>query len=103
MVVPASKRADLKKLAEIFDEKKLSFASGEVLMEKLGLEPGSVSPFGLLNDEEQEVEVFIDKDLYEADIVNFHPNINTASVEIQREMFHKYLDGLPHKINVIEV
>src|SRR3990167_8246235 len=49
-VLPAEKRADLKQIGEIVGEKRVSFANAEALKEKLGLEPGAVSPFGLLND-----------------------------------------------------
>ena len=73
----------------------------EGLKDKLGLEAGSVSPFGLLNDTAEEVEVFIDKEIYNADIVNFHPNRNTASIELPNEMFHKFLETLGHEIQII--
>jgi Ala-tRNA(Pro) deacylase len=62
-----------------------------MLMQTMWLEPGSVSPFGLINNENKDVEVYIDKQVYDADIVNFHPNINTASLSLTSEMFHKYL------------
>lgn len=101
--LPAHKRADLKQVAKIVGEPKVSFANPEQLMEKLGLEPGSVSPFGLLNDINHEVKYYIDKEITQSDLVNFHPNRNTASLELTREMFHKYLELIPHKINVIEL
>lgn len=101
VVLPAKKRADLKQIAQTVGEKKVSFASAEALQEKLQLTPGSVSPFGLINDPQAQVEVFIDQEIYDAEIVNFHPNINTASLELTKEMFHKYLETLPHKIQVV--
>ena len=48
VVLPAAKRADLKKVAEMVGERRISFANADILREKLGLEPGSVSPFGLI-------------------------------------------------------
>lgn len=101
--IPAAKRADLKQISKLVGEPKLSFGRPEQLMDKLGLEPGSVSPFGLLNDQGCEVEVYIDKEIHDADIVNFHPNRNTASLELTQDMFHKYLDSLPHQINIVEL
>lgn len=103
VILPAHKKADLKKIGEIVNDKKISFANEQALMEKLGLYPGAVSPFGLLNDKNSEVRVYIDRDMYEATVVNFHPNRNTASVELTKAMFHKFLQTLPHKIEVIEI
>ena len=103
VILPAVKRADLKVIAKIVSEPKVSFASPEALKEKLSLEPGSVSPFGLLNDVNHEVEVYVDKEMYNADIVNFHPNRNTASLELTGEMFRKYLEIINNKTQVIEV
>jgi Ala-tRNA(Pro) deacylase len=103
VILDASKRADLKKLGEIFAAKRLSFANEVELKEKLGLEPGSVSLFGILNDKKKEVELYIDSDFYDESVVNFHPNRNTASVELSREMLKKVLDCLEHKSNIVEI
>ncbi len=103
LVMPAAKRADLKKFAEVVSEKRVSFASAEVVREKLGLEPGSVSPFGLINDTNQEMNMFIDREVYDAPIVGFHPNINDATLELTQEMFHTYLQSLDHVTNVVDL
>ncbi len=103
VVLPAKKRTELKKFGAIVEEKKISFASAEALLEKLGLEPGAVSPFGLLNDKNNEVEVYVDKDVYDADIVSFHPNRNTATLELTGEMFHKFLQSIDNEVNVVEL
>lgn len=58
-VLESSKKVDLKALTEKLGEKKLGFASPERMKRILGLEPGSVSPFGLVNDEEREVVVLV--------------------------------------------
>lgn len=102
-IMPASKKADLKRICEIVAEKKLSFASPEGLRQKLGVGPGAVSPFGLLNDKQAEVEVYIDEEVYYAAIVSFHPNRNTASLELTREMFHKFLNTLANKIKIVKL
>jgi Ala-tRNA(Pro) deacylase len=71
---------------------KLSFASDLRLKKHLGVEPGSVSPFGLINDTEHNVHLFIDEKLNEFDRLAFHPNINTASLVVSKSDFLKFLD-----------
>ncbi|MBW7848007.1 MAG: prolyl-tRNA synthetase associated domain-containing protein [Bacteroidales bacterium] len=71
---------------------KLSFASPERMQKHLGLKPGSVSPFGLINDKEQHVHVFIDENLLKAPRLSFHPNDNTASLSIATTDFIRFLD-----------
>lgn len=73
---------------------KLSFASPERMMKYLGLEPGSVSPFGLINDEESHVHLFLDETLQSAATLSFHPNDCRATVVIERGEFERYLATL---------
>lgn len=70
---------------------KLSFASDQRLKKYLGLEPGSVSPFGLINDNEKHVHLFIDEKLKESDRLAFHPNVNTATIIVSKSDFLKFL------------
>ncbi len=70
---------------------KLSFASEQRMMKYLGLRPGSVSPFGLINDTGNEVYLFLDRNLSEAPFLSFHPNDNTGTVVISRDGFLKFL------------
>lgn len=73
------KRLDIKKFQEDYQTKRLSFVSENDLMRVLGLIPGSVTPFGLLNDSEAMVKFYIDKDFVDG-IIGVHPNDNTATV-----------------------
>jgi Ala-tRNA(Pro) deacylase len=91
VILEASKVADLKSLNRLLGEDRLSFASEQRLMKYLGLETGAVSAFGLINDGENRVNVVIDNDLKEAEAVNFHPNVNTATVGISFPDFEKFL------------
>jgi len=91
VILEAAKAADLKSLRYKLGEDRLSFASPERLKRNLDLEPGSVSPFGLINDHENKVQVVIDKDLKDAEEVNFHPNVNTATLGISFSDFEKFL------------
>jgi len=72
---------------------KLSFASPERMEKYLGLEPGSVSPFGLINDTEQHVILFLDENLRKAPSLSFHPNDCRGTVVISQEMFARYLEA----------
>src|SRR6476646_3347868 len=80
VILMHNKRADLRVIADQIGDGKLSFASPERLMTHLGVTPGSVSPFGLINDAEHHVRVFLDRDLKSATRISFHPNINTVTV-----------------------
>ena len=71
---------------------KLSFASDHRLKKYLGLEPGSVSPFGLINDAEKNVHLFIDEKLKGCERLTFHPNDNRASLVISKYDFLRFLD-----------
>ena len=80
VVIREDKRADLKSLGEKIGAGRLSFASEERLEKYLGLKKGSVTPFGILNDENRAVEVIFDEDFHKAGVIGVHPNDNTASV-----------------------
>ena len=85
--------ADLRHLVKVIGDDRLSFGSPERLMARLGLTPGSVSPFGLLNDSTHAVRVIVDADLKRAERLIFHPNINTASLTILRADFERFLES----------
>jgi Ala-tRNA(Pro) deacylase len=83
---------DIHDLEKRLRQGKLTFASDQRLMKYLGLTPGSVSPFGLINDHEKHVHLFIDEKLKESDRLAFHPNINTATLVISLSDFIRFLD-----------
>jgi len=83
---------DIHDLEKRLKQGKLSFASDHRLKKYLGVEPGSVSPFGLINDIENHVHLFIDEKLRQFDRLAFHPNLNTASIVISGEDFIKFLN-----------
>lgn len=91
VILGIEKEADLRHLVKVIGDDRLSFGSPERLMTHLGLTPGSVSPFGLLNDSAHGVRVIVDGDLKNADRLIFHPNINTASLTISRIDFERFL------------
>lgn len=102
IVVETNKMLDLKRLTQALEETPLSFASPERLLKYLGLTPGSVSPFGLMNDVNKEVIVVIDNDLMHYEQLSFHPNINTATLELSRADFKKFLQWSRQKVMTID-
>ena len=91
VIAAVDKAVDLKRLNAMLGEDRLSFASPERLKRWLGLEPGSVSPFGLINDATHGVEVVCDESLKSSAGLGFHPNVNTATLEIALADFEKFL------------
>ena len=97
VIMPSYKNVDMKKLNSLLNER-LSFASPERLIKYLGLEGGSVSPFGLINDHFQHVVVILDDAVMMSDKINFHPNINTATVTLTTGDFKRYLEECGNSI-----
>nr|WP_205842206.1 prolyl-tRNA synthetase associated domain-containing protein [Natranaerobius trueperi] len=103
VILTSEKVVDLKKLASQIDSSRLSFASARRLSKYLDLEQGSVSPFGLINDTENEVQVIIDQDVQNQDNITFHPNVNTESITISYNDFVKYLDWVGNKYCFLKI
>ena len=103
VVLEISKRADLRDLVKLVGDDRLSFGSPERLMAELGLTPGSVSPFGLLNDPDGSVRVLLDRDLRGAERLIFHPNINTASVVVSWADLEKFLATRSNVVRVVGI
>jgi Ala-tRNA(Pro) deacylase len=103
VVLTASKTADLKGVADQIGDGKLSFASPERLMTHLGLTPGSVSPFGLINDRAHAVRVVLDRDLKAASRLSFHPNINTVTFTVAAVDFARFLEACGNPVQHVTV
>lgn len=99
-IIPEDRKLDLKALGASIGDR-LKFGNERELKEILGLSPGSVSPFGLLNDREQRVELLIDKGVWESEFVSFHPNVNTETLEVPGEGFRKYVGLLRNRLRII--
>ena len=82
---------------------KLSFASDERLLKFMGLTPGSVTPFGLINDPEHHVHLFLDENLEKAQRVSFHPCINTASIIVRYDDLIHFLDWTESSYELIKL
>ncbi len=85
---------DLKRLHTVIGSARLSFGSAELMEAVLGVTPGSVTAFALINDVERQVTFVLDRLLAQADRVNFHPLVNTATTGVSREGFRQFLGAL---------
>ena len=92
VIIEHSRDLIIRDLEQRLKQGKLSFASDERMQKYLGLSPGSVSPFGLINDSDRHVHLFLDQNLRESTKISFHPCINTASLVIAFSDFEKFLN-----------
>jgi Ala-tRNA(Pro) deacylase len=103
VILPIEKEADLRVLVKVVGDDRLSFGSPERLMARLGLTPGSVSPFGLINDSSKSVRVIIDQDLRTEAHLIFHPNINTASVTVSFADLERFLASRGNPVRYVKL
>jgi len=96
-VMPGDKRADLNRLEKFLNAPRFSFGKPELLNEVMGLTPGSVTPFGLMNDAAKRITVILDSSMLESEMVNFHPLRNTASTTIASQDLVKFITALGYK------
>ena len=94
---------DIHDLEQRLHQGKLSFASPQRMDKYLGITPGSVSPFGLINDVENHVHLFLDENLQKYDLLSFHPNDNRATVVISKEEFLRYLQEVGNTFEFIQM
>ena len=94
---------NLKQFSKSIEAKNLSFANAEYLERFLGIKPGSVSPFALLNDQNNIVEFYLDEKLYNSEIINFHPLINTTTITIKTSEIIKFLLENNKKIHIFSL
>lgn len=93
LIAPHDKPVDLKKTARLIGSTRLSFAEADQMWTYLKLLPGAVSPFGLIHDLDHAIKVLLDEEIMSYDHINFHPNVNTATVSLRVEDFIKYLNA----------
>lgn len=87
ILVNGTKRIDLKQIGELTGIKKLTFCHEDDLEEVLGLTPGAVTPFGLLNDSDGRVQLIIDESLQDEELFAMHPCVNTVTIRMSNQDF----------------
>ena len=96
-----TQEVDLKEIKNyISAQGNLSFGSPEYLGEKLGVKPGSVSPYSLINNTDKDVNFFLDREILDFELCNFHPLINTKTIQMKTNDCLDFLKNLV-KVNII--
>ena len=103
VIVPADKRVDIKTLNTAIGSSRLSFGSANRLQKFLGVDPGSVTIFALVNDRDHRVEVIIDKSLWEQKAFQFHPLVNTSTLVVSNANLNRFLTLTGHEVKVLAV
>jgi Ala-tRNA(Pro) deacylase len=97
-----STQISLKALEPLLSCGRLSFGSEDRLMRALKVRPGSVTALALINDPDHGVKFILDKVLYEAEFVNFHPLVNTATTTLSQSDFRIFLKALKRNSLVVD-
>lgn len=104
VIVKGDKKIDLKLFREKTNTRPLSFASENELMEIMGLIPGAVTPFGILNDTECKVAVFIDEIFFDQPkLIGIHPNDNTATVWLKTDDLVSIIKNHGNQVHGIQI
>lgn len=94
---------DLKRLPGLIGSARLSFGRPELLLEVLGVEPGSVTPFALINDRERRVNVVLEAAMLRHDVLNYHPLVNSATMSIAAPDLVAFIRACGHEPRVVEL
>jgi Ala-tRNA(Pro) deacylase len=96
VVAMARQPVDLKALSDLLGLKRFSFGSAERLMRYLGVRPGAVTPFAVINDHEGMVSLALDSSLRDHAVWNFHPLLNSMTTSIRAEDMVRFLQAVDH-------
>ena len=97
LMLPGDKVFKTKDLSAQIGSSRLSFASGEYMVQLLDITPGSLSVLGLMNDRENKVQLLIDEELLEAETIGVHPCVNTSSLGVRmQDLLNSFLPAVHH-------
>ena len=103
LVMEDKKRLDMDLFKAIVGANKIRMASCESLMEKMLLPPGVVSPFGLLNNSDHDIQFFIDSEIAAEDRMCFHPNTNEKTIFLDTQDLIKFVKAIGYNVEFIEL
>jgi len=93
---------DIKKLPALIDSKKLSFGSADRLWEYLGVRPGSVCPYSIVNDTGGQVKICLDKSMMDHETLNFHPLLNTMTIGVKPADLVRFIESTGHEAHIVD-
>lgn len=94
---------DMKKLPDVIGSGRLSFGSPDRLWENLGVRPGSVCPYSVINNTDKNVPLILDAWMMEQERVNFHPLINTMTIGTSPDAIIKFVEHLGHPYHILDL
>ena len=94
LIMDDKKTLDMDLFKELVSANRIRMASLDSLVEKMNLPAGTVSPFGLLNNEEKDIHVYFDKDIISDDAMTFHPNTNEKTIFIKSKDLFRFLKSI---------
>ena len=103
VIMDDAKRLDMDVFKDIVEEKQIKMASAETLNNKMMLPPGVVSPFGLLNNEDKDIHVYVDQEIVSEERMSFHPNTNEKTIFVNTEDLFTFLKAIGYEPHVIEL
>ena len=103
VIMDDTKRLDMDVFKDIVEEKQIKMASAETLNDKMMLPPGVVSPFGLLNNEDKDIQVFFDQEIVSEERMSFHPNTNEKTIFVNTEDLFTFLKEIGYVSHVIKL
>lgn len=103
LVLQHATEVEIKKLPDIIGSDRLSFGSAERLWEYLGVRPGSVCPYSIINDTGNNVKICLDKSMMETDLVNYHPLVNTMTVGTTPQGLMRFIESCGHVPHIVDL
>jgi Ala-tRNA(Pro) deacylase len=103
VVALEDRKIDLKELPKRIGSGRLSFGKPELLLEVLGVHPGSVTPFALINDPDHQVNVVLDADMLQHEPLNYHPLHNEATTAISAADLKRFIEATGHTCNEVDL
>ncbi|MEE8824074.1 prolyl-tRNA editing protein ProX [Lentilactobacillus sunkii] len=103
LVMDDAKRLDFHEFQDLTDTKRIKMASSEALEEKMGLEPGVVSIFGLINNHEKDIHVYFDQAILDEKTMTFHPNVNTRTIFVASKDVLKFVKEMGYDYTILDL
>ena len=103
LIMDDAKRLDMDVFKDIVEEKQIKMASAETLNDKMMVPPGVVSPFGLLNNEDKDINVYFDQEIVTEERMSFHPNTNEKTIFINTQDLFTFLKVIGYEPHIIKL